>query len=142
MDSLAAVSEDENSQVCKGCNKSGHSEKKCWKLHPNLLPKRFRKRENNNNTENPDEKRRRTWPNFQRDDESDEASMLFDFVDSSINLFSDDDDNHFIFLDTCASRLLFLLKSKELLTDFRNSRRVIGTANNTEVVQVTTHPTQ
>jgi len=137
------VLNQKNTEVCKGCNKTGHCEKNCWTLHPKQRPKWYRQREEKNTeseTENPDEsnkKRRKTWPKLHQDDDSDDASMLLDFIAIPMNLFLDYDDGQFIFLDSGASRLLFLLKSKELLTDFRISRRAIGTANNTGVIQVT-----
>lgn len=33
-----------SSNKCNGCQKPGHSEKQCWKLHPELLPQKFKDR--------------------------------------------------------------------------------------------------
>jgi hypothetical protein len=38
--------EDENPS-CSHCKKEGHVEAKCWKLHPELRPKRFGNKKGN-----------------------------------------------------------------------------------------------
>ena len=36
------VKKDTKDPTCSHCKKKGHEEAKCWKLHPNLLPEKFK----------------------------------------------------------------------------------------------------
>ena len=63
--------------------------------------------------------------------------MLSDSVDSIMSIVSNVNDNSCIFLDSCASRTLLLLNSKQFLTDFRKMNKSIGTADKSGVLQVT-----
>jgi hypothetical protein len=35
---------EEENPTCSHCKKKGHEEAMCWKLHPELLPKKFKER--------------------------------------------------------------------------------------------------
>ena len=41
MNTIVANKEDEATPSCTHCKREGHDEDHCWKLHPQLRPKRF-----------------------------------------------------------------------------------------------------
>jgi hypothetical protein len=38
---LATINKDEYKPTCSHCKIKGHEEEQCWKLHPELRPKKF-----------------------------------------------------------------------------------------------------
>ena len=141
LDSVAAVEK----MKCSHCKKNGHSPDKCWQLHPELTPKwmqekkkkgggKKRKKESSDKEKSEDKskKSRKEWPPLV--EEEDSASMLGDDLTDTIEellLVEDEsfDEAHWIFLDTCASRTLFIVKYRQGLSNFRKCRRNIGTAS-------------
>ena len=130
LDSVAAVEK----MKCSHCKKNGHSPDKCWQLHPELTPKwmqekkkkgsgKKRKKESGDKEKGDEKskKSRKEWPPLV--EEEDSASMLGDDLTDTIEellLVEDEsfDEAHWIFLDTCASRTLFIVKYRQGLSNF------------------------
>jgi len=137
MDTIAAVYD--KTILCTHCKKKGHDKKNCWTLYPDKKPaknvkkradkkKKKKKRKSDSEDEEKGDEPRKKWPKVKQDDE-DSLAMISD-MDLLFNIETIDNGSDLVWLDSCATRTLFIVFSKSILTDVRKCRRVIGTAHN------------
>ena len=135
LDTIAAI--DRKKKSCDHCGKPNHTPEKCWQLHPELIPKKIKemrkkkgaKKRKEADSKEPDKsgkKARKSWPALAEEEDS---ASLIDCLDELLHVGEEDADSDWIFLDSCASRLLFLLRSRDLIKNYRKCRRLLGTAH-------------
>lgn len=137
LDSVAFIGKKKKDIKCTHCGKLYHTPEKCWQLHPELIPNRIKeqrkkrvdkkRKAEDSGDENHNKRGRKKWPPLI---ESEDSAALIDDLDTILEVsIGEEDDRKWIFLDSCASRLLFLLRSRNNMRDYRKCRRFLGTAH-------------
>ena len=119
-----------STKKCSHCKKEGHLVEKCWVKNPDLRPKR--KKGASDGTKKGGHSEKKNDPNkkkakfeWRKDKLTDSVSML----DEVFWMQSDVNDDKHIYLDSCASRKLFLLPNRNMLESVTEVSEALGTAS-------------